>query len=88
MAVFSKKKNRCRVPPPAPVHAFTVTSKRDGNTYWRFRWRLEGFGVAGAGAAACGWADTLAAGLLSHWDAQQLVFVVVAGLVDSLIIVE
>jgi hypothetical protein len=57
-------------------------------TYWRFRpWRLESFGAAGAGAAvACGWVDA-AAGLLSHLDAQQLVFVVVAGLVDSFIIV-
>jgi hypothetical protein len=48
---------------------------------------LENFGVAGAGAAAaCGWVDTLAAGLLSHLEAQQLAFVfVVTGLVDSLI---
>jgi hypothetical protein len=51
---------------------------------------LENFGadVAGAAAAACGWVDTLAAGLLSHFGAQQLVFVGVAtGLVISLIIV-
>jgi len=55
----------------------------------RFRpWRLEAFGVAGAGAAAaaCGWVAALTSGLLSHLGAQQLVFmVIVVGLVDSLI---